>query len=166
MVRLIDWFSLNLQTIPQLANSFKRKTNNKVTLQDDTKSIGVLKGGIIGQLKKDKGSYRKRDILGKLQLRDNAGTSFPPRVWFTFKYKCVQTETQIVFLTSLQMSFIICLCLSSCLGVVEMQRDARELTKDGWQTLRCKHSFEIISCTCFLEVNLLSIKSWTSSQGE
>ena len=71
-------FSLNLQTISQFVNSFKRTTINKVMLQEDTQSIGVLKGGIIGRPQKDKGSYRKRDILGKLQLRDSAGTSFPP----------------------------------------------------------------------------------------
>ena len=46
-------------------------------MQEDTQSIGVLKGGIISRPQKDKGSYRERDILGKLQLRDSAGTSFP-----------------------------------------------------------------------------------------
>ena len=118
-----------MQTISQFVNSFKRKTINKVILQEDTQSIGVLKGGIIGRPQKDKGSYRKRDILGKLQLRDSAGTSFPPG-YSLLSSICVQTETQIVLLT-LQLSFIICLCLSSCLGAVVVQRDARKLTKDG-----------------------------------
>ena len=74
-------------------NSFKRKTINKVILQEDTQSIGVLKGGIIGRPQKDKGSYRKRDILGKLQLRDSAGTSFPLAMVYFQVYMCADGDS-------------------------------------------------------------------------